>query len=168
MNTYQVHVVARRCAGVRDHACAGFLRLWNAATAVRLNRRVSPRSWTSHRLLLHGRHRDRLVPSRLISYETERDRLITVEFVAQLYRQPLHRVVAASSSSSAIYDRFLSTTRFAASRIHSLSGNSSLSRSFLIATAFFGETVLPSSRSRIPRFKYYRNLEASRFRMYIF
>ena len=69
----------------------------------------------------------RPVPSRLISYETERDRLITVEFVAQLYRQPLRRVVAAASSSSlAIYDLpFLSTTRFAATRIHSLPGNSS-------------------------------------------
>lgn len=30
MNTYQVHVVARRCAAVRDHACARFLRPWNA------------------------------------------------------------------------------------------------------------------------------------------
>lgn len=41
MNTYQVHVVARRCAAVRDHACARFLRPWNAVTAVRLNRWVS-------------------------------------------------------------------------------------------------------------------------------
>lgn len=134
MNTYQVHVVARRCAGVRDHACARFLRPWNAATAVRLNRRVSPRSVDRATDCCYtaaiGIVSSRPVPSRLISYETERDRLITVEFVAQLYRQPLRRVVAAaaaaSSSSLAIYDLpFLSTTRFAATRIHSLPGNSS-------------------------------------------
>lgn len=89
MNTYQVHVVARRCAAVRDHACASFLSPWNAVTAVRLNR-----AWVSHDhgpdRLLPDRHRESVPsPSRLISYETQRDRLITVEFVAQLYRQPL-------------------------------------------------------------------------------
>lgn len=141
MNTYQVHVVARRCAAVRDHAYARFLRPWNAATAVRLNRRVSPRSRARPIVVTRPPSGSCLVSSRLISYETERDRLITVEFVAQLYRQPLHRVVAAASSSSlAIYDRFLSTAEI---RSHSDPLVTwKLERSFLIATAFFGETLL--------------------------
>lgn len=38
MNTYQVHLVARRCTLVREHARAVFLSLENVGTAVRLNR----------------------------------------------------------------------------------------------------------------------------------
>jgi len=37
MNTYQVHLVARRCMLVREHARAMFLPLENVGTAVRLN-----------------------------------------------------------------------------------------------------------------------------------
>lgn len=160
MNTYQVHVVARRCAAVRDHACARFLRPWNAATAVRLNRRVSPDGrWTD---CYSGRR-----PSgsfRLISYETRRDRLITVEFVAQLYRRPLRpRMNAAivletrasiSSSFRRSEEDVSSARRTDESGVTlvtwKLEQGPRLAR--LIATAFFGDDSAPRSSSLIGSF----------------
>lgn len=72
MNTYQVHVVARRCMPVRDHACVVFLLLENARTAVCLN-------WPGISMAA-GRdcYRPPSVWNGLILYETRSNRLITV------------------------------------------------------------------------------------------
>lgn len=103
---------------------------------------------------------------RLISYETQRDRLITVEFVAQLYRQPLRLRTGATSSLRSEFcrrqelptmttrtgeDRFFRRRGFERrarscneSSVHSLPGNSSKpstaqSHARLIATTIFGD-----------------------------
>ena len=142
MNTYQVHVVARRCAGVRDHACARFLRPWNAATAVRLNRRVSPRSVDRATDCCYtaaiGIVSSRPVPS---------------DFVWDGARPVDHRgicssiipaAIAPGSSSSIII--ILGDLRSSVSFHHEIRSHSDplvtwkLERSFLIATPFFGET----------------------------
>lgn len=101
---------------------------------------------------------------RLISYETRRDRLITVEFVAQLYRRPLRpRMNAAivletrasvSSSFRRSEEDVSSARRTDESGVTlvtwKLEQGPRLAR--LIATAFFGDDSAPRSSSLIGSF----------------
>ena len=98
---------------------------------------------------------------RLISYETRRDRLITVEFVAQLYRRPLRPRMNVGERFVVVVGQrwtFLSSSQFSSadeSVVHSLPGNSSkacLRTLVWLPLPFFGDKSAPCSPGLIGSF----------------